>query len=68
VITNPETWKLYLTRGGARAMLLDINLARKRPLLGYWVGEDGEWYPETWMEDGRFFDESETSLDLKETA
>jgi len=52
--------KRTTTALGTRVVLLDYNTLQPRPWIGYWLDEDDHWYPDTWLEGGRYLSEEET--------
>jgi hypothetical protein len=67
-----EISKKYRTRSGRAVRILCTDGPGRKPVIGYWLGEDShieEWHIEEWHIDGSYFySEKESSLDLIEIA
>jgi len=48
--------KWLKTRSGLTAVILATDLAQRRCYIGFYIS-GGEWYPTTWLHDGRWHDE-----------
>lgn len=57
--------KFTSTALGTRVVLLDYNTLQPRPWLGYWLDSEGHWYPDTWLEGGRYNEEEICSKDIQ---
>ena len=54
----------YETREGKEVILMSVTGHGKYPVIGYSMGDDGDWHGQTWSEHGEYYRGEESEFDL----